>query len=188
MNNPYKVPELKRGQDKEYYKSHPEQFRKTRKRYKKTHPEKIKEHRKKYYKVHREKEKERHRKWRKANLEKFNEGRRRHYKSYPHKIKLYRIKRREKLGKVIRDYTFEEWKNKLNATKGICPGYERESHFVGIDKLTLDHIIAIAKAPIGLVYTINDIQPLCKSCNCRKQAKITESIKGYIQTQLDAST
>ena len=50
---------------------------------------------------------------------------------------------------------------------------------VRIDKLTLDHIYPVSKAlkdynktQIKRVYTINDVQPLCKRCNCSKNNKI----------------
>lgn len=59
----------------------------------------------------------------------------------------------------------EEWNKKLDDTQGICPICKK---FIGKDKLTLDHIIPISKAEEGFEYTINGIQPLCKSCNSSK--------------------
>ena len=66
------------------------------------------------------------------------------------------------------NYTKEEWKEKVEQTKGVCPGYKCKSHFVGIENLTLDHIIAISKAEKGFIYSIDDVQPLCSKCNSRK--------------------
>lgn len=50
-------------------------------------------------------------------------------------------------------------------TEGICPGCGSN---VGCECLTLDHIQPISKVPVGFTYTINNVQPLCKSCNCSK--------------------
>jgi 5-methylcytosine-specific restriction endonuclease McrA len=43
---------------------------------------------------------------------------------------------------------------------------------VGIEKLTLDHIIPLTKAPKNYVYDINNVQPLCARCNSKKSDKI----------------
>jgi hypothetical protein len=89
------------------------------------------------------------------------------------------MRRRESLNNIIEKYTQKEWNKKILQTEGICPGFKIDSHYVGIDKLTLDHTFPIAKAHknylktgIKRIYTIDDIQPLCKSCNSRKTDKI----------------
>jgi len=70
---------------------------------------------------------------------------------------------------IIHDFTEEEWQQKLESTNGICLMCNKN---VGIDKLALDHIIPVSKAPVGLVYTIDDVQPICGSCNSQKGNKI----------------
>jgi len=70
---------------------------------------------------------------------------------------------------IVHDFTEDEWQQKLKSTNGICPMCDKN---VGIDKLALDHIIPVSKAPVGLVYTIDDVQPLCGSCNSQKGNKI----------------
>ena len=184
-------PEKKRESDRNYHKAHPE-YRKTyrkshledERKYWKEHPEKRRAKNKKYYDSNREKHREKVRKYCKAYPEKIRSTNKKYRKSHHEKIILDKIKRREKLNNVIREYTLQEWKNKLNAANGFCPGYEREPHFVGKENLTLDHTTPISKVPVGFVYTINDIQPLCKSCNSRKQAKIIEEIEGEVQTKI----
>lgn len=78
-------------------------------------------------------------------------------------------KRRAKIRQLIHNFTWNEWKEKLNVTEGICPMCNK---YVGIDKLTLDHIIPICKAPVGFIYNIDDVQPLCFLCNSKKSDKI----------------
>ena len=66
---------------------------------------------------------------------------------------------------MYNDFNYKQWYGKVLLTKGYCPKCKK---FIGINKLTLDHIFPLSKAPKGLTYTINDVQPLCKSCNSRK--------------------
>jgi len=75
-------------------------------------------------------------------------------------------KRRANKNNIIELFTQEEWNTKLKKTLGFCPKCKK---FIGIDKLTLDHIFPISKAEKGRIYTINDIQPLCVSCNSIKK-------------------
>jgi 5-methylcytosine-specific restriction endonuclease McrA len=70
---------------------------------------------------------------------------------------------------VRHTFTYKEWMEKVKETNGICPNCGTN---VGIYKLTLDHIIPISAVPIGTYYTINDVQPLCKSCNSSKNDKV----------------
>jgi len=83
-----------------------------------------------------------------------------------------REKRRSRKLNLFETFTTKEWSEKLDKTEGICPGYNRGSHFVGKSKLEMDHIIPISKAPKGFTYTINDMQPLCKSCNSEKGNRV----------------
>jgi len=125
-------------------------------RWRKQHPNKVKEALKKY--THSKKfRKQQHRyKTSKKGLKTANRN--------------WHTRRLRKLD-LIEDYSNKEWLEKLAATKGFCPGC---GNYVGIAKLTLDHIIPISKAPKSFVYTIDDVQPLCKSCNCSKRDGINE--------------
>ena len=77
--------------------------------------------------------------------------------------------RRARIKKVVHNFTLKEWKNKLKQTKGYCPSCNK---FVGILKLSLDHTLPISKVKEGFIYTINEVNPLCKSCNSKKYNKI----------------
>lgn len=94
-----------------------------------------------------------------------------------------RLKRKERINNCIHIFTIAEWKQKCEATKGVCPNCNT-SFDNNLHKLTIDHIIALYWANEyfkhtgkKLVYTINDVQPLCLSCNCSKQDKIITETK-----------
>ncbi len=65
---------------------------------------------------------------------------------------------------IFGSHTMEEWKAKLEGSKGYCTICEK---YYGIDNLEKDHIIPLTH-PNGCSDAIENIQPLCKSCNCSK--------------------
>ena len=80
-------------------------------------------------------------------------------------------RRRGRLKNITHGFTSEEWIQKKRNTFGVC---SRCNKWVGINKLSLDHIIPISKAPHGFIYQIEDVQPLCKSCNSSKNNRIED--------------
>ena len=78
---------------------------------------------------------------------------------------LNRHKRIAREKNIVNDFTKQEWITLCESVNGFCKGC---NHFIGINKLTIDHNPPISKAPKGFVYTINDIQPLCNACNASK--------------------
>ena len=79
------------------------------------------------------------------------------------------IKNTERRG-IIHGFSWIQWVSKLKKYHGVCP---KCNMFVGQDKLTLDHIlpICIAVSRPDFIYRIDDVQPLCKSCNSSKGSK-----------------
>ena len=154
--------------------------------------ERINREKRKYYNENREKCLLSNKKWAKRNRNYMNEYRRNYYhknidkmrvhkknyeikytKLHPEKIRKKRhranLKRRASENKIIHAFAYDEWVAKKNVTNGICP---KCNTFIGTEKLTLDHIFPVSKAEEGRIYTIDDVQPLCKSCNLIKNNKI----------------
>ena len=92
-----------------------------------------------------------------------------YYKDHPEVSRRNVRKRRARENNIIEDFSNAEWLQALKNTFGICPCCNK---YVGIAHLTLDHVTPISKAEQGKVYTIKDVQPLCRSCNSKKKDKI----------------
>ena len=84
------------------------------------------------------------------------------------KFRVLVNKSRVKSSGCSESYTEEQWQDKLDKTAGVCPGFGREAHFVGKENLTRDHTPSLSQAPNSYIYTIDDVTPLCKSCNSAK--------------------
>ena len=151
--------------DKKKYEKNKEKIKARVRKYNKEHPEKVKAYKKKYYEKNKEKIKARVRKYNKEHPEKVKTSNKKWQKANLEQCKIDEHKRRTRKKGNGGSYTIEEIAKLRKKSKGICKGYNRKSHYVSEDKLTIDHIIPVSN---GGTSNIDNIQLLCKSCNCSK--------------------
>lgn len=175
--------EQKREHQKRWRQKHKGEIREYYKKWSQKQTDKQKEYQKKYQKEYRQQHKDRqneyHREYRQEHKKKKIEEDKKYRQKHPGRLREYRKTHREQGNKSSRKYkatkmkaNFWElwmdvvWQQKLIETNGYCPLCHK---FIGIDKLTMDHIIPLNK---GGLHRIDNVQPLCISCNCSKQDKI----------------
>lgn len=131
----------------------------------------------KWNRLHPEKVKESLRKWLSENIEKRRQYSREKQKQYgykpnpeihrkwkrnhPEKISQYNRNRRASRKGSEGNISADEWNNVVSryGNKCLCCGATNI-------KLTLDHVIPLST---GGTHTIDNVQPLCTSCNSRKR-------------------
>ena len=138
-------------------------------KYVEQHSEKSSLWSRRYRENNHEKSKENTRKWSMNNKDKVKIKGTRWRRNNPIRAKLLVWKRLQRIKNIKHEFTQKQWKYKLNLTKGFCVNCQNN---VGINNLQIDHIIPISKVEKGHVYTIDDVQPLCRSCNCSKADKV----------------
>jgi 5-methylcytosine-specific restriction endonuclease McrA len=112
----------------------------------------------------------------KRKISESNKGKHGGPKSYNWKGGVSRDKKyvswlKNRRGELLRtkqrgSFAWQDWVYLRNRCNGVCPACGRAEPEI---KLTIDHIVPISK---GGTNTINNIQPLCRSCNSKKHDKI----------------
>lgn len=137
----------------EYKTAHRKQIRANSTKYYAEHKEELLERQKKWRAEHPEQARKAHSKWQKQNLDKVNAATHR---------------RRSNLNNAEGNYTAQEWRDLKAKYDHRCLMCGRQEPDV---KLTVDHIVPPAK---GGTNSIDNIQPLCKSCNSKKHQGIVD--------------
>jgi hypothetical protein len=133
-----------------------------------------KKNRRRFYEANKEKVAAQSKKWREANKEKYAAWCKqyssvyspKYYKENTDKFHEYRQSRRARLANAEGNFTKEEWNT-------LCEQYGYKCLCCGRDDvpMTPDHIVPLVK---GGSNSISNIQPLCRSCNCKKHTKIID--------------
>ena len=129
------------------------------KKYRQENKDKRKESQKKYYQKNREKIQKINKEWRNKNLKRVREL---HI--------FYKKRRRAMKANAEGTHTLGEWKLLKKQYGYRCPCCGKKEPKI---KLTEDHIIPLIKG--GSDY-IENIQPLCRSCNSIKYTKIIKYV------------
>lgn len=138
------------------------------KKYYKKNKKKILLYKKHYYNKNKSKILKREEIYRKKNRKKILNSERRARQNHPEthrkKNRKYCLKKKQ----LVEQFTVKEWMKKVQKTNGVCPVCGRFYSEVFPFCATLDHTPPISKAPVGFCYTIDNINPMCGSCNNSK--------------------
>ena len=104
--------------------------------------------------------------WKEAMAERTGDKHQRWKGGYDRKLWHNNQRRVTRLGNGG-SHTFEEWETLKDKNGDKCIGCKERK------KLTRDHIIPLSK---GGTDDIENIQPLCRSCNCKKRDKLISYI------------
>lgn len=176
---------------KERYKANPESFKERNRRYVDAHPEKVSARKRRWALANIEKVRQQGLSWIKNNIEKERERLRKYRESHrellrekarlrtrnPEKEKQYYLKRAPGKSQEYKQnrrarvkgnggsFTAQEWRELKKFYKYTCLRCKRQEPEI---KLTPDHVLPLK---LGGSSSIKNIQPLCESCNKKKNAR-----------------
>jgi 5-methylcytosine-specific restriction endonuclease McrA len=183
-------PERVKERSRRHYQNNKEKFKEYHKKYiLKIGIEKIRLQRKLLRKKNREKILSWQRKHYQKNHDRimsrrrmYNERNRNHIKEVRRRYALSPNGKEKKMGQLMREtefknsivhsFTPKEWLTKKEDTNGLCPICKQQ---VGLIKMTMDHDYSKYKAYLDFlktgmkrIYTIDNVMPMCNSCNSKK--------------------
>jgi hypothetical protein len=173
--------ECKKKADQQYYENHKEEHGIRCKEWRSVHKDELVEYQRIYRENNKEQKKENDRRWQQQNKEKADRNRKNWIARNPEKNRQCKRDYDTRNPEVTREktrnrrartkfnggkVTTEEWLELVEfyGNKCLCCGKK------GV-KLTMDHVIPLVK---GGKHAIENCQPLCKSCNCKKSSKIID--------------
>ena len=153
-------PEFYNSQARERNRKNPQPRRDSAKRYRLKNPEVCKASKLKWYYDNIEISRARAREWNRKNQERRKENLEKWLAENPSKRREYDSKRRAMIVNAPgRGVTSEEWQYVLRFFGNVCQKCNSS------EAIELDHIVPLIA---GGAHDISNIQPLCKSCNCKK--------------------
>jgi hypothetical protein len=166
--------ECKRRKAKEWRENNPERKKETDRRWQREHKDVVNAKNKKWREAHHEQSLETvrvsARKWRKNNPEKQRKACQRWNREHSENCCAYENRRRTRKRGSGGEYTAQQWTDLCNQYGNRCLCCGRTNV-----RLTADHVVPLSA---GGSNTIENIQPLCKSCNCKKYTKTIDYRKG----------
>lgn len=158
--------ECDRKRNKSYYHKHRESEILRAIKWNKEHPDVSKKAIDRWHKAHPEKANEANRKSRAKYPEKQKEKTRKQRRLHPEISQACTENRRANKLKSGGKITAKEWRDVLKKYNHICLDCGRTDV-----RLTQDHVVPLS---MGGTHTIDNIQPLCGSCNSKKNTKIID--------------
>lgn len=158
-----KNPERVKAWKKRHYESHKEVVNAKSCQWQREHAEERKVYMAAYFQANREKIKAQANDYNQRNREECNARSRKWRRENRDKVRTMMHKQRARRSAVEGSFTLAEWQE-------LCEKYGNRCLRCGhIGRLCQDHIISLRS--VGATNTIDNIQPLCKSCNSTKNAK-----------------
>lgn len=156
-------PERKKANRKEEYARNSEKAKADARQWRIDNPERKRETNRKWWQANRERAQERNRQWIRNNPDKKRAMLLRWRRANPGTCAAESSRRRTNQTAAGGEFTIAEWRALVDHYGGKCLCCGRTD--VG---LTADHVIPVSK---GGTSNIDNIQPLCRSCNSRKHDK-----------------